>query len=107
MQTGKPGVIVFDGTPLSIKTFLEHTRGQIAFRITNLIQTISGGLRYLDFHHVNTRLFPNYSKRLVPRIADAKPGLQEVNMNELVKKLQDVDEHLKMWFRSEMGMGKG
>ena len=44
---------------------------------------------------------------MLPRIADAKPGLHEVkDMNEMVTKLQDIDEDLKVWFRSEMGMSK-
>jgi hypothetical protein len=64
-------------------------------------QFVSQGLRYLDFRHVDTRPFPT-------RLLDAKAGLQEVkDMNELVERLQDVDERLKVWFRAEMGMSKG
>ncbi|KAF9561968.1 hypothetical protein CPC08DRAFT_707016 [Agrocybe pediades] len=87
VKTGKPGVLVFDGEKESVKTFLEHARG----------------LRYLDFHHVDTKPFTNDRGR---RIADAKLGLSEVeDMNAMVSILDSIGE--KDWFRSQMKMTKG
>lgn len=82
-KTGKPGILVFDGQPQSIKDFLSHARG----------------LRYLDFHHVATR----HAVEMEKRVADAEPGLHEVEtMSDLVKAMERVS--LKSWFRESLGM---
>ncbi|KIM40013.1 hypothetical protein M413DRAFT_190108 [Hebeloma cylindrosporum] len=87
VKIGKPGVLVFDGERECIRTFLESARG----------------LRYLDFHHVDTKPFPNAGSG---RVADAKNGLREVSdMKELIRALDIVGE--KEWFRRKMGMIKG
>ncbi|KAF8968028.1 hypothetical protein BDZ97DRAFT_448407 [Flammula alnicola] len=87
VKAGRPGILVFDGEKDSIKIFLEHARG----------------LRYLDFHHVDTKLFSENAKL---RLADAKCGLQEVeDTSELIRRLDILGE--KEWFRKQMGMSKG
>lgn len=59
------------------------------------------GLRYLEFHHVDTVLLD-----ATLRIADARPGLREVeDMNTLIKAIDKLS--LKPWFRTQMGMDKG
>ncbi|KAM6504313.1 hypothetical protein JOM56_001256 [Amanita muscaria] len=84
VKTGKPGVLVFDGTRESIKTFLENARS----------------LRYLDFHHVDT-----IPLQTTARIAQARLGLQEVaDMNNLLLSLEKLS--LKDWFRTQMHMEK-
>ncbi|KAF8907350.1 hypothetical protein CPB84DRAFT_1844047 [Gymnopilus junonius] len=86
VKKGKPGVLLFEGYETSVKEFLEHARG----------------LRYLDFHHVDTKPFLRCRKRL----SEGKNGLQEVNdMNELIIRVDSIGE--KEWFRSHMGMSKG
>ncbi|CAA7266909.1 unnamed protein product [Cyclocybe aegerita] len=86
-KTGKPGVAIFDGDKESIKAFLENARG----------------LRYVDFHHVTTKLVVNGIEK---RVADGQIGLQEVqDMNKLVNLLDGIGE--KEWFRTEMGMSRG
>ena len=60
------------------------------------------GLRYLNFHHVDTKLFP----AAAGRVADAEIGLQEVSdMKELIRVLDIVGE--KEWFKRKMGMTQG
>jgi len=87
-KIGKPGVVVFEGEQIAIKSFLENVKA----------------LRYLDFHHLNTKpLLINLNNNI--RLADSKPGLREVeNMNELVKALDMIGE--KQWFRQQMGMAR-
>ncbi|KIK10083.1 hypothetical protein K443DRAFT_81071, partial [Laccaria amethystina LaAM-08-1] len=87
VKAGKPGVLVFDGEMASIRTFLEGARG----------------LRYLNFHHVDTQPLPLCLKN---RVANAKIGLHEVaGMHCLVSALDALA--LKDWFREQMGMSKG
>ncbi|KDR78893.1 hypothetical protein GALMADRAFT_64504 [Galerina marginata CBS 339.88] len=87
VKTGKPGVLVFEGEQASIKRFLGNVRG----------------LRYLDFHHVDTKPMPVSQTR---RLAGAKNGLQELkDMSELVNVTECIGE--KGWFRVQMGMSKG
>jgi len=82
----KPGILVFEGEQTAIKSFLENAKG----------------LRYLDFHHLDTKPFIINSNNKI-RLADSKPGLHEVeNMNELVKALDAIGE--KEWFKQQMGM---
>ncbi|KAF8798947.1 hypothetical protein BYT27DRAFT_6884819 [Phlegmacium glaucopus] len=86
VKTGKPGVVVFEGEQTAIKSFLENAKG----------------LRYLDFHHLDTKPLSINSNNNV-RLADSKLGLHEVeNMNELVEALDTIGE--KQWFRQQMGM---
>jgi len=60
------------------------------------------GLRYLDFHHVDTQPFPSGTRL---RLAQAKIGLHEItDMRTLVDSLDQIG--LKFWFRKEMGMAK-
>ncbi|KAF9048690.1 hypothetical protein BJ165DRAFT_1461759 [Panaeolus papilionaceus] len=85
VKTGKPGVLVFDGTESSIKKFLQDARG----------------LRYLDFHHVDTKSYGASKSRII----DGTPGLREVeSMADIIDTLDKIGE--KSWFRSEMGMTK-
>lgn len=61
------------------------------------------GLRYLDFHHVDTK--PVSGKGDL-RLADGKYGLEELaSTSELISKLDVMGE--KEWFRKQMGMQKG
>jgi len=78
--------VVFEGEQIAVKAFLASAKG----------------LRYLDFHHLDTKpLSINSNKKI--RLADSKPGLHEVeNMNEVVKALDAIGE--KQWFREQMGM---
>lgn len=105
VKTGKPGILVFDGTKQSNKMFLEHAKGTEA-HATVLVYTHSDsyqGLRYLDFHHLDTKLF---SEDASLRLAAGKNGLDEIeSTNDIVVKLQTIGE--KEWFRKEMGMQKG
>ncbi|KAF9485190.1 hypothetical protein BDN70DRAFT_678981 [Pholiota conissans] len=88
VKTGKPGILVFDGPQSSIKEFLEHARG----------------LRYLDFHHVDTK--PLNGGPTTTRLADGRVGLEEVkDTSELLRKLDGVGE--REWFRRQIGMQKG
>ncbi|KAG2017820.1 hypothetical protein CC2G_007296 [Coprinopsis cinerea AmutBmut pab1-1] len=48
VKKGKPGLVVFDGSQSSVKTFLANARG----------------LRYLEYHHVDTTSLPDKSKRV-------------------------------------------
>ena len=102
-QTKKPGVVVFEGEQTAIKSFLENARGTYV-QYNDMIQVKfwwSPGLRYLDFHHVDTKPLLISSNNKI-RLADSKPGLHEVeNMNELVKALDAIGE--KGWFRQQMG----
>ncbi|EFI27932.1 hypothetical protein CC1G_14423 [Coprinopsis cinerea okayama7 len=83
VKKGKPGLVVFDGSQSSVKTFLANARG----------------LRYLEYHHVDTTSLPDKSKR----VADGAPGLHEVeHVNTLVKAMDKVA--LKQWFRDNLGM---
>ncbi|KAJ6468430.1 hypothetical protein C8R45DRAFT_1018733 [Mycena sanguinolenta] len=83
-KTGRPGVLVIEGKKDSIVDFLAGARS----------------LRYLDFHHVATRLLPSEPGQ---RIAGAKPGLHEVeDMKTLITVLEAIG--MKEWFRAEMGM---
>lgn len=102
-KKGRPGVLVFDGEKEAIRTFLSNARSKSGlFALCLLIIDLSG-LRYLDFHHVDTIPLPQDPRR---RIADARPGLREVkDMAELVQSLEDVS--MKEWFRQNMGMAKG
>ncbi|TFK27151.1 hypothetical protein FA15DRAFT_653809 [Coprinopsis marcescibilis] len=85
VKTGKPGVLVFDGSPQSIKMFLTHARG----------------LRYLDFHHVATGPMP---PNIASRVVSGTPGLHEVEgMNDIVQAMDVLQ--LKDWFRENLGLG--
>ncbi|GLB40495.1 hypothetical protein LshimejAT787_0803660 [Lyophyllum shimeji] len=87
VKTGKPGVLVFEGTKDSISTFLENVRA----------------LRYLQFQHVDTRPLAHDARG---RLAQSKVGLQEVpDMRTLVDALDAIG--LKAWFRAQMSMDKG
>lgn len=78
---------MFEGDKTSIASFLVAARG----------------LRYLDFHHVDTRPLP-FNSRV--RVADSRVGLHEVqDMKTLIQALEAMA--LKEWFRAEMGMDKG
>ncbi|KAF8207153.1 hypothetical protein K438DRAFT_1576492 [Mycena galopus ATCC 62051] len=83
-KTGRPGVLVFEGKKDNIVDFLEGARS----------------LRYLDFHHVATRILPFEPEM---HIAGTKPGLREVeDMKTLIKALEAIG--MREWFRAEMGM---
>ncbi|KAF8698233.1 hypothetical protein AX14_001180 [Amanita brunnescens Koide BX004] len=85
VKRGRPGVLVLDGTRHAIKDFLENARS----------------LRYLEFHHVDT-----IPLGTTMRIADARPGLHEVeDMNALIQAIDKLS--LRPWFRTQMGMDKG
>ncbi|KAJ7914926.1 hypothetical protein B0H13DRAFT_425335 [Mycena leptocephala] len=85
-KTGRPGVLVFEGTKHNIAAFLEGARS----------------LRYLGFHHVATRPLPSEPEM---HIAGMKPGLREVeDMKTLIQILEAIG--LKEWFRSEIGMSR-
>ncbi|KAJ7183166.1 hypothetical protein C8R46DRAFT_509922 [Mycena filopes] len=84
-KTGKPGVLVFEGEKTCIAAFLEGARS----------------LRYLDFHHVSTRVLPPDPE--VHIAGTSKAGLREVpDMKTLIQALEAVG--LKDWFRTEMRM---
>lgn len=106
-QTKKPGVVVFEGEQTAIKSFLENAKGTYVqyLQSNDVIQVKfwwSPGLRYLDFHHLDTKPLSINSNNKI-RLADSKPGIHEVeNMNELVKALDAIGE--KEWFRQQMGM---
>ena len=106
-QTGKPGVVVFEGERIAIKTFLECVKGTCVLSSTwyQSHSLRSAGLRYLNFHHLDTKpLLISMSNKT--RLADSKPGIHEVDsMNELVKALDTIGE--KQWFRQQMGMTRG
>ncbi|KAF8624509.1 hypothetical protein AX15_005825 [Amanita polypyramis BW_CC] len=90
VKAGKPGVLVFEGTKYSIKTFLDNARS----------------LRYLEFHHVDTILLDTILLDTSLHITNAKAGLHEVkDMNTLVLAVDSLG--LKAWFRSQIGMDKG
>ncbi|KIY51770.1 hypothetical protein FISHEDRAFT_36541 [Fistulina hepatica ATCC 64428] len=79
VKKGKPGVLVFQGTRSSVKTFLENARA----------------LRYLEWRHVDTRPLISFSA--------VASGLHEVpDMNSLIEQLEIAG--LKDWFRTQMGM---
>jgi hypothetical protein len=60
------------------------------------------GLRYLEFHHVDTVPLPVNTNH---RLADGRIGLREVkDMSELVDALRGIS--MKEWFRQNMGMSK-
>ncbi|KAG5721934.1 hypothetical protein E4T56_gene18435 [Termitomyces sp. T112] len=85
VKTGKPGVLVFEGSKESISIFLENARG----------------LRYLQFQHVDTQPVENHAQG---RLA-SKVGLREVtDMRSLVGALDAIG--LKAWFRKQMAMDK-
>ncbi|KAG6850698.1 hypothetical protein H0H93_009856 [Arthromyces matolae] len=87
VKTGKPGVLVFEGTRDSISTFLENVKG----------------LRYLQFQHVDTKPMELHAQG---RLAESKLGLIEVeDMRSLIEALDALD--LKVWFRTAMMMDKG
>ncbi|KAJ7056615.1 hypothetical protein C8F01DRAFT_992749 [Mycena amicta] len=80
-KSGRPGVLVFQGTQDAISNFLQGARS----------------LRYLDFHHVSTR-------PCEPGPLTSKPGLREVyEMRDLVQTLEEMG--LKHWFLAELRMG--
>ncbi|KAF9532599.1 hypothetical protein CPB83DRAFT_759293 [Crepidotus variabilis] len=91
VKAGKPGILVFDGESQAINTFLEHARG----------------LRYLDFHHVDTKLFSeNINFNQNSRLNNGEAGLREVeSMNEMICRLEVLG--LKDWFRLQLGMKTG
>ncbi|KIL59576.1 hypothetical protein M378DRAFT_84910 [Amanita muscaria Koide BX008] len=59
VKTGKPGVLVFDGTRESIKTFLENAR-MVKFCVQGVDLGLGPVSRYLDFHHVDTSPLPRF-----------------------------------------------
>ncbi|KAF8802525.1 hypothetical protein BYT27DRAFT_7112265, partial [Phlegmacium glaucopus] len=73
--------------------------------VINLFLEITKGLRYLDFHHLDTKsLSTNLNNNI--RLANSKLGLHEgENMNKLVKVLNTIGE--KQWFRKQIGMTRG
>ncbi|KAF5382139.1 hypothetical protein D9615_004302 [Tricholomella constricta] len=87
VKTGKPGVLVFEGSKESISTFLENVRV----------------LRYLQFQHVDTQPL---AIDMQGGLAQSKVGLREVvDMRALVDALDQIG--LKPWFRTQMSMDKG
>ncbi|KAL1741916.1 hypothetical protein HDZ31DRAFT_44415, partial [Schizophyllum fasciatum] len=85
-KIGKPGVLVFRGTKYTISTFLENARA----------------LRYLDFHHVDTRPLSEVSNGFAGKM---DYGLVEVE--DMKALIHCLEKHgLKEWFRSEMGMSR-
>jgi hypothetical protein len=100
LQTGRPGVLVFEAQKESISTFLECARGKDACSLRTARHNIrNSGLRYLNFHHVDTQPYTSGTQHL----AESKIGLHEVaGMRELVSALDLIG--LKSWFRKQMGM---
>lgn len=98
-------MLVFDGEKESISAFLEAARGtDLRALLTPLgMLTRNLGLRYLDFHHVDTQPFPISAPI---RLAESRIGLREVSdMKALIDALDTLS--LKSWFRTQMGMEKG